>query len=315
MTELTARQLIMRAAQLSVRRLYRVTIGEMGLAGFIFWAIVLVIAALFFGIPLLWLLLAPSKTDNQLLNMAPLAFGSISGYGQAWTNLNVFDSGIVGQWALNSLWYGLTTVILSLAIAIPAGYSLAVSTFRGRRIILFLTLLTMIIPASALVLPLFLEVNVVKLVNTPWAVIIPSAFFPFGTYLAYIFFATSLPKDLLAAARVDGASEWQLFRFVGLPLSRTLLGLLAFLSFTANWNNYFLPFVMLNNNAYFTLPLGIQALISGTSALYPTFATDLPFKRPEVALLGLITVLPVVIVFLFSQRYVISGALTGGVKE
>ena len=315
MTELTARQPIMRAAQLSVRRLYRVTIGEMGLAGFIFWAIVLVIAALYFGIPLLWLLLAPSKTDNQLLNMAPLAFGSIRGYVQAWTNLNVFDSGIVGQWALNSLWYGVTTVLLSLAIAIPAGYALAVSLFRGRRIILFLTLLTMIIPGTALVLPLFLEVNVVKLVNTPWAVIIPSAFFPFGTYLAYIFFATSLPRDLLAAARVDGASEWQLFRFVGLPLSRTLLGLLAFLSFTANWNNYFLPFVMLNNNAYFTLPLGIQALISGTSALYPTFGTDLPLKRPEAALIGLITVLPVVIVFLFSQRYVISGALTGGVKE
>lgn len=222
---------------------------------------------------------------------------------------------MISRWAFNSLWYSLTLLILSLAIALPAGYALAIAQFRGRRVLLFLTLITMIIPGSALVLPLFLEVNVVGLINTPWSVIIPSAFFPFGVYLAYIYFANSLPKDLLAAARVDGANEWQLFRFVGLPLARTLLGLLAFLSFTANWNNYFLPFVMLNNNSLYTLPLGLQALITGTSALYPTFATDLPLKRPEATLTGLITVIPVVIVFLFSQRYVISGALTGATKE
>jgi multiple sugar transport system permease protein len=315
MTELTLGRPTTPSTQSPLHRLYRSTLGDMGLFGFIFWIIILLIAALYFGIPLLWLLLAPSKTDNELINLVPLSFGRMSGYGQAWSNLNVFDTGAVIQWALNSLWYGLTTVLISLAIAIPAGYALAVSQFRGRRLILFLTLLTMIMPASALVLPLFLEVNAVKLINTPWSVIIPSAFFPFGTYLAYIYFATSLPKDLLAAARVDGASEWQLFRFIGVPLARTLLGLLAFLSFTANWNNYFLPFVMLNNNAYFTLPVGLQALITGTSALYPTFGTDLPLKRPEVALLGLITVLPVAIIFLFSQRYVISGALTGGIKE
>jgi multiple sugar transport system permease protein len=315
MVDLATAPSYMRTRQPIARRVFRLIFGDLGVFGFIFWIVVLLTAAVFFGIPLLWLLLAPSKTDNELLKLVPLAFGTLNGYAKAWANLNTFNSGVVTQWAINSLWYSLASLILSLVLVIPAGYALATARFRGRRTILFLTLLTMIIPGSALVLPLFLEVNSVGLVNTPWAVIIPSAFFPFGAYLSYIYFSTSLPKDLLAAARVDGASEWQLFWYLGLPLARTLLGLLAFLSFTANWNNYFLPFVMLNNNALYTLPLGIQALITGTSAITPTFATDLPLKRPEAALLGLITVLPVAIVFLFSQRYVISGALTGATKE
>ena len=90
--------------------------------------------------------------------------------------------------------------------------------------------------------------STLRLVGTPWAVILPTAFFPFGVYLAYVFYATSVPRDLLAAGRVDGCSEWQLFRLVCLPLSKTLIGLLTFLSFTANWNNYFLPFVMLHDD-------------------------------------------------------------------
>jgi multiple sugar transport system permease protein len=154
-----------------------------------------------------------------------------------------------------------------------------------------------------------------RLANTPWSVILPAAFFPFGVYLAYIFYANSLPKDLLAAGRVDGCSEWQLFRYIGLPLSRTLLGLLTFLSFSANWNNYFLPYVMLNSDRLYNLPVGLQVLMTGTSALRPTFATDLPIRRAEVALAGLLLIVPVALVFLLSQRFVISGALTGATKE
>jgi len=157
--------------------------------------------------------------------------------------------------------------------------------------------------------------NVVHLVNTPWSVILPAAFFPFGVYLAYIFYSVSLPKDLLAAGRVDGCSELQLFWYVGFPLARSLLGLLTFLSFTGNWNNYFLPFVMLNKSQLYNLPVGLQALIIGTTALRPTFATDIPIKRAEVATAGVALVLPVMLVFIFSQRFLVSGTLTGVIKE
>lgn len=91
-----------------------------------------------------------------------------------------------------------------------------------------------------------------------YAVILPVAFYPFGVYLTFIFYKTSMPPELLDAGRVDGANETQLFWFIGLPLSRALLGLLAFLSFSSQWNNYFLPFVMLNDDRLYTLPVGVQ---------------------------------------------------------
>ena len=276
---------------------------------------VLLLLAVFFGLPLIWLLLAPTKTDPQLTDWMPLAFGSLGRVAEAWKNLTEFSDGVVLRWAWNSVVYTLGSLILGLAVTLPAGYGLAVGRFVGRRTLIWLTLVTMIIPGSALVLPLFLELSYVRLANTPWAVILPAAFFPFGVYLAYIFYATSLPADLLAAARVDGCNEWQLFAYIGFPLSRALLGLLTFVSFTANWNNYFLPYVMLNNSDLFNLPVGLQVLMTGTSALRPTFATDLPIHRAEVALAGLLLVVPVAFVFLYSQRFVVSGALTGATKE
>jgi multiple sugar transport system permease protein len=276
---------------------------------------VLLLMAVFFGLPLIWLLLAPTKTDTQLTDWMPLAFGSLGRVAEAWKNLTEFSDGVVLRWAWNSVVYTLGSLVLGLVVTLPAGYGLAVGRFVGRRTLIWLTLITMIIPGSALVLPLFLELSYVRLANTPWAVILPAAFFPFGVYLAYIFYATSLPADLLAAARVDGCNEWQLFAYIGFPLSRALLGLLTFVSFTANWNNYFLPYVMLNNSDLFNLPVGLQVLMTGTSALRPTFATDLPIHRAEVALAGLLLVVPVAFVFLYSQRFVVCGALTGATKE
>jgi len=275
----------------------------------------LLLCGIFFGLPLVWLILAPTKTDVQLTQDFPLSFGTLSKIGEDWQHLLSFDNGVILQWSINSVIYALATLVLALAVSLPAGYALATSRPWGRNIILSLTLVTMLLPISALVLPLFLEINVVQLVNTPWSIILPLAFFPFGVYLAFIYYAVSLPKDLLSAARVDGANEWQLFWYVGLPLSRPLLGLLVFLNFTATWNNYFLPFVMLQDTSVYNLPVGLQALMLSTPALHPTTSTNIPIHKAELALAGVLMVLPVAIVFLFSQRFVTGGALTGSIRE
>jgi multiple sugar transport system permease protein len=275
----------------------------------------LALLAIFFGLPLLWLTIAPSKLDNQFVTMPPLSFGDVANYGRAWDHLITFNDGQILAWAWNSVWYTAAAMVIGLVISIPAGYAIATARFRGRRLILWLTLIALIVPTSALVLPLFLEMNLLRLVGSPWAVILPTAFFPFGVFLAYVFYATSVPRDLLAAGRVDGCSEWQLFRLICLPLSKTLVGLLTFLSFTANWNNYFLPYVMLNDDRNYTLAVGLQALIAGTPMLAITGqGTSSLLKRPEGALIGLLMVLPLALVFIASQRYVIRGALTGSIK-
>jgi multiple sugar transport system permease protein len=303
---------------LGARRWYRRSIGagnSLGPVGTLLRFFALLLCGIFFGLPLVWLILAPTKTDVQLTQNFPLSFGSLSKFGEDWQHLLSFDNGVIIQWSINSVLYALATLVLALVVSLPAGYALATARPRGRRIILSLTLVTMLLPISALVLPLFLEMNLVQLVNTSWSVILPTAFFPFGVYLAFIYYAVSLPKDLLAAARIDGANEWQLFWHVGLPLSRPLLGLLVFLNFTATWNNYFLPFVMLQDESVYNLPVGLQALIAGTPALHPTTSTNIPIHRAELALVGVLMVLPVAIVFLFSQRFVTSGALTGSIKD
>ncbi|MBN1451658.1 MAG: carbohydrate ABC transporter permease [Anaerolineales bacterium] len=294
------------------------TVGDTGILGFgLRWGVLLLFAAYFF-VPILWLVLATSKSAPQLLELKPLAFGSFERIQEAWRRIIEYQNGEVLLWASNSIRYALWALTLSLATSIPAGYILAVARFPGRRLLLWLTLVTMLLPPSALVLPMFMELNLFRLINTQWAVILPSAFFPFGTYLTYIYYASSLPSELLDAARVDGCSEAQLFWHIALPLATPVLGLLAFINFTTNWNNFFGPYVLLNDDRLFNLPVGIQQFVAATSALRPGFNPSpgvmVGYQQAEAALFGLIMVVPVAIVFLFAQRYVIGGAFTGSVK-
>jgi multiple sugar transport system permease protein len=219
-------------------------------------------------------------------------------------------------WFRNSIVYCGTATLITLVTCIPAGYTLAVHRFAGRRLVLSLTLVTMIIPATAMVLPLFLGMSKVHLIGTGWSVILPMAFFPFGVYLAFIYYATSLPKDLLAAARVDGCSEWQIFRHVGLPLGRPVVALVAFFCFVADWNNFFLPYVMLPTSKMFPMPNGLENLLSSTSAFNPSAGvTGLDINRPELALAALIATVPILIVLLVSQRSLVTGMLSGSSKD
>lgn len=295
---------------------YRI-FGDIGGLGYVLRLIVLLVFAIYFVVPFFWLLLAPSKDQFAIINANPLAFGSWETVLKSWQNVNAYQNGVIWLWFRNSIIYVGSSLAIGLAISIPAGYILAIARFPGRRLLLWLTLITMLLPPSAMVLPLFLELNLFHLVNSAWAVILPACFFPFGVYLAYVYYSTTLPLDLLDAARVDGCSEWGFFRLIAVPLAKPLIGLLAFINFNANWNNFFGPYVMLNNDKLYNLPVGLANMIASTSAIRPGFNTTpgiLKFQQADAAMAALIMIVPVVIVFLFSQRYVISGALTGSVK-
>ncbi len=291
--------------------------GDVGVPGSCFRLGVLLVFAAYFAVPVLWLLLAPSKDPTQLYKLHPLAFGSWERFLKAWHNITTYQGGAIWLWFRNSVLYVVSSLAVGLATSIPAGYILAVARFPGRSLLLWVTLIGMLLPASALVLPLFLELNLVHLVNTPWSVVLPACFFPFGVYLAYVYYGSSLPLELLDAARMDGCSDLGLFWHIALPLARPLLGLLAFISFTANWNNFFLPYVMLNDDTLFNLPVGVQTVIASTAAIRPGFNPTpgaISFQQADAALAGLIMILPVVVVFLVSQRYVTHGAFTGSIK-
>jgi multiple sugar transport system permease protein len=262
--------------------------------------VVLVAFAVFFVVPLAWLVLAPTKTDSELLASNPFAFGSLHNVWDTWQQVDAFSSHIFRRWMANSLLYSLSATAITVVTSIPAGYGLVVGRFPGRRLILSLTLVALIMPSAALVLPIFLELNALRLIGSSFSIILPFAFFPFGVYLAYIYYSTALPATLLDAARVDGCGEWAAFRHVGIPLAKPSVALVFFFSFVANWNNFFLPYVFLSDERKLPIQVGLSDLFRSS--------------RPSVALATLVAAMPVAVVFIVSQRALLRGLVGGSTK-
>ncbi|WP_245970854.1 carbohydrate ABC transporter permease [Streptomyces rishiriensis] len=275
---------------------------------------VLAVFVVFFVLPVLWLVLAATKTDQQLVHDNPLSFGSFHALKANWDALTAFQDDAVLQWLGNSALYSVISLVITLGVAVPAGYALAMTEFRGRHTLLVATLVVMLMPNATLVVPLFLEINAVHLIGTMWSIILPYSFYPFGVYLTYIYFTTAVPKDLLAAARMDGCSEFRVFRHIALPLATPVIALVGFFGFVADWTNYFLPYVMLPESSQMPVQVGVGTLLSSVPSFNPTVG-DLAIQRPQLALATLVAITPVLIVFLFAQRFLVSGMLAGATKE
>jgi multiple sugar transport system permease protein len=276
--------------------------------------LVLVLFLIFFVLPVLWLVLAATKTDDQLVHSNPLSFGSLHALRGNWDALTAFQGDVIFTWLRNSALYSFLALVITLCVAVPAGYALAMTEFPGRRTLLISTLVVMLMPNATLVVPLFLEVNAVHLIGSMWSIILPYAFYPFGVYLTYIYFSTALPRELLDAARLDGCSEFGVFRRVALPLAAPVVALVGFFSFVANWTNYYLPYVMLPQSSQFPVQVGLGTLLSDVPQFNPTVG-DLAVHRPELALATLVAITPVLVVFLFSQRFLVAGMLAGATKD
>nr|WP_280880587.1 carbohydrate ABC transporter permease [Streptomyces pseudovenezuelae] len=276
--------------------------------------VVLAAFTVFFVLPVLWLVLAATKTDHQLVHGNPLSFGSWHALRANWDALTAFQDNAILLWLRNSALYAGISLVITLCVAVPAGYALAMTEFRGRRALLVATLIVMLMPNATLVVPLFLELNAVHLIGTMWSIILPYSFYPFGVYLTYIYFTTAVPRDLLAAARIDGCTEFGVFRHIALPLASPVIALVGFFSFVANWTNYFLPYVMLPESDQMPVQVGVGTLLSSVPSFNPTVGS-LAIERPQLALATLVAITPVLVVFLFSQRFLVAGMLAGATKE
>ena len=267
-------------------------------------------------IPMAWLLLASSKTDPELSSRNPLAFGSFKGYINAWNNLTFFDNGVIGRWVINSVLYNAAIVVIATITASLAGFVISASRIRFKKTFLISTLIMMLLQPVSLVIPLFVLMDKVSLIDNPLSVILISSLYPFGAFLSYIYYSTTIPPELYESARLDGCSDWQLDTRIAFPLSGALLGLLAFFAFIGNWANYFMPYVMLYSGENYTLPLGLGFLFSSTPAINPGVgATSVPIYKPEIALAGALIAFPIMVMFLISQKRLIRGMLAGSIKE
>lgn len=251
----------------------------------------------------------------------PFGFGDMSwdNAQYSWSQVNGFGpgGGLYTRWLLNTLAVAGGGALLAVFAALPAGYAMARLRFRARRPILLITLVTMVMPNTVLVIPIFLEVNAIGAVGQLWPVGLIMGFFPFGVYLAYIHFMTTMPQELVEAARIDGLGEVAIFWRVGLPISRQAAVLVGFFAFVANWINFFLPLALLSSNQNNqTLPVGLQQLIGASPLFNPTVAAGLDVKlyMPQLALATFISMLPLLIVFLGAQKFLMRGETMGAVK-
>lgn len=269
----------------------------------------------FFIIPILWLLLGSTKSPAQLVRGNPFSVGSFGGLSDNWHQLLDFQDGAVLTWLGNSVTYAALALVLTMLVSIPAGYALALMRFAGRRLLLVVTLVVMLMPATALVLPTFLELSYVNLINTSLSVVLPYSFFPFGVYLTYIYFSTAVPRELLESSRLDGCGEVGTFWRVALPLAKPVVALVGFFSFTSNWNNFFLPYVMLPSSDAYPMQVGLTQMLASTPTFNPVVGANAEVQPPVLVLATLLSVAPVLIVFLFSQRFLVAGMTAGATKS
>jgi multiple sugar transport system permease protein len=263
---------------------------------------------LYFLVPLLWIVIAATKSQPDLLSSPALWFADLSLFDNI-AQLFREDGGVYGDWLRNTAVYSGVSAAGATFLAALAGYGLARFSFWGKRFFETALLGMIMVPATALVLPTYLILSNIGIVNTMWAVILPSLLSPFGTYLVRVYVAESVPVELLDAARLDRASEWRIFWQVVVPMIRPALVTVFLFTLVATWNNYFLPLVMLSDADLFPLTVGLTTWFNtaqqeaGTRVLFNLVVTG-----------SLLAVVPLVIAFVLLQRFWRSGAATGALR-
>ncbi|WP_404800724.1 carbohydrate ABC transporter permease [Arthrobacter vasquezii] len=263
---------------------------------------------LYFLTPIWWLLVTSTKSGSEITGTAALWFtpNSISTFFTNLIGLFQYQDGLFVKWLANSALYAGAGAVLGTIIAAMCGYALSKYEFRGRELIFNVVLSGVLVPATALALPLFLIFSEVNLTNTYWAVFLPSLVSPFGVYLARIYAAASVPGELLEAARLDGSGEVRTFFTVSSRLMAPALVTIFLFQFVAIWNNFFLPLIMLRDQALFPVTLGLYAWNSQIS--------QIPELRTFVIIGALVSIVPLIIAFLGLQRFWSSGLSAGSVK-
>ncbi|HEX6567227.1 MAG TPA: carbohydrate ABC transporter permease, partial [Chthoniobacterales bacterium] len=203
--------------------------------------IILVVFLLYSVLPAMWIIAAMTKDNGQIFSTFGLWFSYPFHFLQNLADLITYQDGIFVHWFGNSLIYAGSISFGSTMICALGGYAFSKYDFPAKQFIFNFILGTIMVPSTALVLPLFLMLNKMGLVNNMLGVILPSLVNPFGLYLMKVFWDSSLPNELIEASRLEGASELQIFWRIGLPLMQTGLVTVALLAFVGAWNNFFLP--------------------------------------------------------------------------
>ncbi|MDT3400528.1 carbohydrate ABC transporter permease [Streptomyces sp. B1866] len=263
------------------------------------------VAAVYFLTPVYWLTVSATKSTGDLFGTFGLWFADPDPVGRLHQVLT-HDDGIYVRWFGNSLLYAGVGALAATLLSGAAGYALAKFSFPGREGIFNVILAGVLIPGTALALPLYFLFSEMGLTGSYWSVLLPSAVSPFGVYLCRIYAAAAVPDALLEAARIDGAGEARIFATVGLRLMTPALVTVFLFQFVHIWNNYFLPLVMLSDSDRYPIQLGLTS--------WQGYADRQPQLYQYTVGGAFLSVLPLMVLMGVLQRYWRTGLTDGGVK-
>ena len=267
--------------------------------------LVMAVFTLYFLVPIWWLVVASTKSRGDLFSTNPLWFADFALFDNI-GDLFAYRDGVYLKWILNSLLYAGFGAVVATILAAMCGYALAKYRFPGRETIFNVVLGGVLVPATALALPLFLLFSRVQLTDTFWAVFLPSVVSPFGVYLSRVFAEASVPDELLEASRLDGAGEIRTFFTVSIRLMFPALITVFLFQFVTIWNNFFLPLIMLRSEELFPVTYGLYA--------WNSTINQFPELRTYVLVGSLLSIIPLIITFLLLQRYWRTGLGAGSLK-
>lgn len=260
----------------------------------------LALGALLTALPLWWMVAASFMPTGEASSLPPRLWPSVPTLAQYRALFERLD---LARAALNSLVVATLATTLAVLVNSMAGYAFAKLAFRGRERIYRALVAALVIPGQIAMLPLFLLLKQLGLVNTYWGVVVPSLASIYGIFLVRQY-AQGMPDSLLDAARVDGASEWHIYWSLVLPWCRPILVTLGLFTFMGTWNDFLWPLVVLTDSDRYTLPVALANLVGEH------------VQDTELMMAGaVLTVMPVVVLFLALQRFYIAGVMGGAVKE
>lgn len=262
--------------------------------------ILMTIFAVFLGFPFLWMVITSLKTSAQIFVFPPIFIPDpiqLSNYSDAWVKASF------SKYFFNSVFVTVTTVLGQIITSSLAAYSFSRLHYKGRDKIFLAYLATMMIPFPVIMVPNFIIMRMLNWINTYQALIIPSIFTAYGTFMLRQFFMT-IPTELDEAATIDGSSKLGIFWNIILPLSKPGIITLCVFSFIGAWNSFLWPLIVTNKQKYFTLPLGL--------AVFRGFQYNVEY---HLLLAGtVICILPILVIYLFAQKFFVEGIALSGIK-
>lgn len=268
--------------------------------------IILIIGGLYCVLPALWIVIAATKTNAELFSTPPYLPSSAKAFGSNISGILGWNHHIFLRWWLNSLIYAVGGGLASTAIAGLAGYALGKYQFTGSRMIFRIIVAAVLLPQILLAVPQYLLLAKLHMTNSYASVILPQLVSPFAIYLCKIYAEAGVPDEIMEAVRIDGGTEYRIFWSVGSRLMLPALITVLLLQFIAIWNNFLLPFVMLNNSNLYPLTLGLYGMIQPTGGQ--------PNEYSLVIAGVFMAIVPLAILFLALQRFWRIDLLSGGVK-